>query len=109
MISGLDFISKAESENADLNATSPRAYALTLPLITTSKGSKLGKSAGNATWLWGPHCSAYDILQVFFEANMQFFIRCPDSLLSTWIRQFTLLSCAEIKHILARHNVKCSR
>lgn len=62
MISGLDFISKISILNA---STKPHtAYALTLPLVTTSKGSKLGKSAGNAVWLGGPFSSAYDVLQV---------------------------------------------
>jgi len=37
---------------------------VTLPLITSTTGSKLGKSAGNAVWLSANKTSAFDFYQV---------------------------------------------
>lgn len=42
-----------------------KAFALTTPLVTDSKGSKLGKTAGNAVWLDGDLLSPYDFFQYF--------------------------------------------
>ena len=39
------------------------AYALTLKLLTTSTGEKMGKSAGNALWLDENKTSAYELYQ----------------------------------------------
>lgn len=39
-------------------------YALTAPLITTSEGKKMGKSASGAVWLNAEKLSAYDYWQV---------------------------------------------
>jgi len=37
---------------------------VTLPLITSETGNKLGKSAGNAVWLSADKTSAFDFYQV---------------------------------------------
>ena len=37
---------------------------LTVPLITTSSGEKLGKSSGNAVWLSSHKTSPYHLYQV---------------------------------------------
>lgn len=37
---------------------------ITTPLLTTSSGAKLGKSAGNAVWLDKDMTSCYDLYQV---------------------------------------------
>lgn len=39
------------------------AYALTMKLLTTSTGEKMGKSAGNALWLDEEKTSAYELYQ----------------------------------------------
>ena len=43
------------------------AYGLTLPLLTTASGAKLGKSAGNAIWLTPHLTSPYDLYQHFLN------------------------------------------
>ncbi|EKF41096.1 tyrosine--tRNA ligase [Nitratireductor indicus] len=42
---------------------SPQLYALTSPLLTTSSGAKMGKSADGAVWLNPDMLSAYDFWQ----------------------------------------------
>lgn len=46
-------------------------YGLTLPLVTTSVGDKLGKTAGNAVWLNRDRTSPFELYQ--------FFLRQPDA------------------------------
>lgn len=41
----------------------------TTPLLTTSSGEKLGKSAGNAIWLGRDMLSTFDFYQVSIEAH----------------------------------------
>jgi tyrosyl-tRNA synthetase len=41
----------------------PQLYALTTPLLTTSSGAKMGKSASGAVWLNADLLSAYDFWQ----------------------------------------------
>lgn len=47
----------------------PPAFALTLPLLTTSSGEKLGKSAGNAVFLCPDMCSDFDLYQYFLRVS----------------------------------------
>lgn len=46
-------------------------YGLTIPLVTSSVGDKLGKTAGNAVWLNRDKTSPFELYQ--------FFLRQPDS------------------------------
>ena len=41
----------------------PQLYALTCPLLTTSSGAKMGKTAAGAVWLNEEQLSAYDYWQ----------------------------------------------
>lgn len=45
-------------------------YGLTIPLVTSSVGDKLGKTAGNAVWLNRDKTSPFELYQ--------FFLRQPD-------------------------------
>ena len=40
---------------------------LTVPLLTTASGEKLGKTAGNAVWLNADKTSSYDLYQVNYS------------------------------------------
>ena len=42
----------------------PEVFGLTMPLLTTDKGEKFGKSAGNAIWLDTTQTSVTDFYQV---------------------------------------------
>ena len=44
-------------------------FGLTLPLLTTSAGEKLGKSAGNAVWLSADLTSPYELYQHFLHTH----------------------------------------
>lgn len=51
-------------------------YGLTVPLVTSSVGDKLGKTAGNAVWLNRDKTSPFELYQ--------FFLRLPDSSIERW-------------------------
>lgn len=50
--------------------TGEDVFGITLPLITSTTGAKLGKSAGNAVWLSRDKTSPFELYQ--------FFVRQPD-------------------------------
>lgn len=52
-------------------------YGLTFPLVTSSMGDKLGKTAGNAVWLNRDRTSPFDLYQ--------FFLRQPDSSVEKYV------------------------
>lgn len=54
IINGIDLIHKAVQKDA---------YGLTIPLITTSSGAKMGKTAGGAVWLDSELLSPFDYWQ----------------------------------------------
>lgn len=64
------------------------AYALSMPLVTKSDGTKFGKSAGGAVWLDAALTSPY--------AFYQFWLNAADSDVVDYLRVFTLLSLDEI-------------
>ena len=65
------------------------AHAVTLPLLTTSAGTKFGKSEAGAVWLDAARTSPYQFYQ--------FWIGADDRDVGRYLRTFTLLSRAEIE------------
>ena len=55
---------------------------LTVPLVTTSSGEKLGKSIGNAVWLSADKTSPYHLYQVIVQFYKAYYI-----VLSIFLRQ----------------------
>lgn len=51
--------------------TGEEVYGLTMPLVTSSVGDKLGKTAGNAVWLNRDRTSPFELYQ--------YFLRLPDA------------------------------
>ena len=49
---------------------------LTVPLVTTSSGEKLGKSIGNAVWLSADKTSPYHLYQVIVHIIIKHIILC---------------------------------
>ncbi|XP_062403033.1 tyrosine--tRNA ligase, mitochondrial-like [Sardina pilchardus] len=86
LMTGYEFIQKKTNEDV---------YGLTVPLITTSMGDKLGKSAGNAVWLNRNRTSPYELYQ--------YFLRQPDSSLERYLRLFTFLPLAEVDKVMEVH------
>src|SRR3954469_9716415 len=68
-------------------------YALTCPLLTTSSGAKMGKTAAGAVWLNADMLPAYDY--------WQFWRNTEDGDVERFLRLFTLLDMDEIARLEA--------
>ena len=68
-------------------------YGLTAPLITTSSGAKMGKSAAGAIWLNDDRLPAYDY--------WQFWRNTDDADVGRFLRLFTELPEAEVRRLEA--------
>ena len=68
-------------------------YALTCPLLTTSAGAKMGKTAAGAVWLNEEELSAYDY--------WQFWRNAADADVEKLLKIYTTLSMAEIARLAA--------
>jgi tyrosyl-tRNA synthetase len=66
-------------------------FGLTTPLVTTSSGAKMGKSAQGAVWLNAERLSPYDY--------WQFWRNTEDADVGRFLRLFTELSLAEIERL----------
>jgi tyrosyl-tRNA synthetase len=66
-----------------------KVYGLTAPLITTSDGRKMGKSADGAIWLDRSHLSEYNY--------WQYWRNTPDQDVIRFLKLFTDLSMEEIQ------------
>ncbi|HEX2137511.1 MAG TPA: tyrosine--tRNA ligase [Microvirga sp.] len=71
----------------------PQLYALTCPLITSSSGAKMGKTASGAVWLNAEMLSPYDY--------WQFWRNTEDADVPRFLRLFTVLPLAEIARLEA--------
>ncbi len=80
IINGVDLIHKAIQKDA---------YGLTIPLITTSSGAKMGKSANGAVWLDQDLLSPFDY--------WQFWRNTEDADVLRFMKYFTDLSVTEIE------------
>ncbi|XP_053572230.1 tyrosine--tRNA ligase, mitochondrial [Bombina bombina] len=86
IMSGHEFINRTTGEDV---------FGIILPLITSTTGDKLGKSAGNSVWLNRDRTSPFEFYQ--------FFVRQQDSNIERFLKLFTFLPLAEIKHIMEMH------
>jgi tyrosyl-tRNA synthetase len=68
-------------------------YALTCPLLTTSSGAKMGKTAAGAVWLNADMLSNYDY--------WQFWRNTEDGDVARFLKLFTLMPMAEIARLAA--------
>jgi tyrosyl-tRNA synthetase len=66
----------------------PDLFALTTPLLTTSSGAKMGKTADGAVWLEADMLSAYDY--------WQYWRNCEDADVARFMKLFTTLPLDEI-------------
>ncbi|XP_035283458.1 tyrosine--tRNA ligase, mitochondrial [Anguilla anguilla] len=83
LMSGHDYIHKV---------TGREVYGLTVPLVTSSTGDKLGKTGGNAVWLSRDRTSPFELYQ--------YFLRQPDSAVEKYLKLFTFLSLAEVDQVI---------
>lgn len=71
----------------------PQLFALTTPLLTTSSGAKMGKTAKGAVWLNGDLFSPYDFWQYFRNTE--------DADVEKFLKIFTRLPLQEIAKLAA--------
>ncbi len=69
----------------------PQLYGLTFPLITTSSGAKMGKTAGGAVWLDPELTSAYEYYQ--------YWINSDDADVERFLAYFTFLPLKEVRRL----------
>ncbi|XP_039376578.1 tyrosine--tRNA ligase, mitochondrial [Mauremys reevesii] len=86
IMSGYELVTKVTGEDV---------FGITVPLITSTTGDKLGKSAGNAVWLNRDKTSPFELYQ--------FFVRQPDSTVERYLKLFTFLPLLEIEHMMEMH------
>jgi tyrosyl-tRNA synthetase len=67
------------------------AFALTLPLLTTASGAKMGKTAQGAVWLDAERLSPFDFYQ--------FWVNVEDADVVRFLRIFTFLPLDEIERL----------
>jgi len=68
-------------------------YALTCPLLTTSSGAKMGKTAAGAVWLNEAQLSAYDYWQYWRNTE--------DADVGRFLKLFTILPLDEVNRLAA--------
>jgi len=71
----------------------PQLYALTSPLLTTSSGAKMGKTAAGAVWLNADMLSPYDYWQYWHNTE--------DADVARFLKLFTFLPLDEISRLAA--------
>ena len=91
---GIDLIRRQEAARGTDIREDP-AYGLTLPLLTTANGTKLGKSAGNAVWINPEMLSDMDFYQ--------YFLRSADADVGRFLLSLTLLPIERIDEVLEVH------
>jgi tyrosyl-tRNA synthetase len=82
IVAGIDLIRKMRQKTA---------FGITFPLITTSSGAKMGKTAKGAVWLDADRTSPYDYYQ--------FWINTDDKDVARFLALFTFLPMEEIREI----------
>jgi tyrosyl-tRNA synthetase len=82
IVSGVDLVRRTDSA---------QVFGLTVPLITTSSGAKMGKSAKGAVWLNADRLSPYDF--------WQFWRNTEDADVGRFLRLFTELPLDEIARL----------
>ncbi|CAL8260930.1 unnamed protein product [Merluccius merluccius] len=88
IMSGHDYIRRVCGEEV---------FGLTLPLITSSAGDKLGKTAGNAVWLNRDRTSPFELYQ--------YFLRQPDAIVERYLKLFTFLPLAEVERLMEQQRL----
>jgi tyrosyl-tRNA synthetase len=86
IVSGLDLVRRHLGAEAD-------AYALTLPLVTKSDGTKFGKTASGAIWLDPAKTSPYTFYQ--------FWLNAADADVDNFLRLFTFLPEEEVRSLVS--------
>jgi len=82
ILAGVDLIRRVEGAETQ---------ALTFPLLTTSSGAKMGKTAGGTVWLDAVLFKPYDFYQ--------YWVNCDDRDVGRFLRLYTFLPLGEIRRL----------
>jgi len=85
---GIELIRRIEGGNA---------HGVCAPLLTTSSGTKFGKSEGGTLWLDPQRTSPYEFYQ--------YWINSDDRDVEAYLKIFTFMSFEEIAHVMERHAI----
>jgi tyrosyl-tRNA synthetase len=91
ILAGVDLIRRVEGK---------QAYAVTYPLLTTSSGAKMGKTAGGAVWLHPGRVSPYEYYQYWInteDADVERFLAIFTFLPMERVRELGRLAGADIR------------
>ena len=89
IVAGIDLVRKAEQGSV---------FGLTFPLIMTSSGAKMGKTAAGAVWLDAARTSPYDYYQ--------YWINTDDKDVERFLALYTFLPITEIRSVSAMQGVQ---
>jgi len=94
IVSGIELIRKVRRNTA---------FGITFPLITTSGGAKMGKTAKGAVWLDEDRTSPYDYFQ--------YWINCDDKDVERFLALYTFLPIEEIRKVsdLTDRDLNCTK
>ena len=92
IVTGIDLGRRMLSKTASPGGTH-QLYALTCPLLTTSSGAKMGKTAAGAVWLNEDQLSVYDY--------WQFWRNTEDGDVARFLKLFTAMPLDEIAKLAA--------
>jgi tyrosyl-tRNA synthetase len=84
VVSGIDLTRRMNKQEV---------YGLTFPLITTSSGAKMGKTAAGAVWLDAKRTSPYDFYQ--------YWVNVEDADVERFLKLFTLLPMEDVRTLSA--------
>jgi tyrosyl-tRNA synthetase len=87
IVNGTELIRRMAAANDEVAS----AFGLTTPLLVTSSGAKMGKTAKGAVWLNAEQLSAYDY--------WQYWRNCEDADIGRFLRLFTPLPINEIERL----------
>ena len=91
IVAGIDLIRRVEGKES---------YAITFPLITTSSGGKMGKTAAGAVWLDPERTSPYEYYQ--------FWRNTEDADVGRFLAFFTFLPMDEVRRLAALKDEECN-
>ncbi len=84
LLAGVDLIRRVEGT---------LVHAMTYPLLTTSSGAKMGKTAAGAVWLDPDRLSPYDYYQ--------YWVNCDDRDVEKLLKTFTFVPVDEIRRLVS--------
>ena len=91
IVAGIDLIRRVEMVSPSRLVAAQKTHGMTLPLLTTARGEKMGKTAGGAVWLSKHRTSPYEFYQ--------YWINVDDRDVARFLGFFTFLPMDEVRRL----------